>query len=93
MQRMFAGKVMWPSFVRSLRWFSMGDPRRQGEGAMDLDDLEPIKKKPPLKNLEVMSIEALGEYIDELKGEIARVEAEIAAKRKARAGAESVFKK
>jgi uncharacterized small protein (DUF1192 family) len=60
---------------------------------MDLDDLEPTKKKPTLKNLEVMSIEALGEYIEELKAEIARVETEIAAKRKARSGAESFFKK
>ena len=60
---------------------------------MDIDDLEPIKTKATLKNLEVMSIEALGEYVEELKAEIARAEAEIAAKQKARAGAESFFKK
>ena len=60
---------------------------------MDLDDLEPTKKKPTLKNLEVMSIEALGEYIAELKAEIARVEGEIAAKRTARSCAEAFFKK
>jgi uncharacterized small protein (DUF1192 family) len=60
---------------------------------MDTDDLEPIKKKPAPKDLEAMSIEALREYIDELKGEIRRAEAMIAAKDKARSGAEAVFKK
>lgn len=60
---------------------------------MDTDDLEPVAKKPDLKNLEVMSIEALGEYIAELEGEIERVRAEIALKEKARDGAESVFRK
>ena len=60
---------------------------------MDTDDLEPIVKKPEIKDLEVMSIEALGEYIDELQAEIKRVEVEIKLKKKARAGAEDVFKK
>ncbi len=60
---------------------------------MDTDDLEPIVKKPEIKDLEVMSIEALGEYIDELQTEIKRVEVEIELKKKAWAGAEGVFKK
>ncbi len=60
---------------------------------MDTDDLEPIVKKQEIKYLEVMSIEALGEYIDELQTEIKRVEVEIELKKKARAGAEDVFKK
>ncbi|MBT4718727.1 MAG: DUF1192 domain-containing protein [Rhodospirillaceae bacterium] len=60
---------------------------------MDTDDLEPAAKKPDAKNLEVMSIEALGEYIAELEGEIERVRTEIALKEKARNGAESVFRK
>jgi len=60
---------------------------------MDTDDLEPIVKQPEIKNLEVMSIEALGEYIEELQTEIKRVEVEIELKQKARAGAEDVFKK
>ena len=60
---------------------------------MDTDDLEPIVKKPEIKDLEVISIEALGEYIDELQVEIKRVEVEIELKKKARAGAEDVFKK
>ncbi|MCW8835429.1 MAG: DUF1192 domain-containing protein [Rhodospirillales bacterium] len=60
---------------------------------MDVDDLEPINRKKPLKDLEVMSIEALGEYIEELKAEILRAEAEIAKKQQARAGAEAFFRK
>lgn len=59
---------------------------------MDWDDLDPIKKKPQKKNLGPMSIDNLKEYIDELKGEIARVEAAIADKDKARKGADSFFK-
>jgi uncharacterized small protein (DUF1192 family) len=59
---------------------------------MDLEDLEPRKQKPPPKDLEVMSIEALHEYIGEMEEEIARVREAIAAKEKARLGAESVFK-
>lgn len=59
---------------------------------MDIDDLEPKSKKPEIKNLEVMSIEALGEYIEELELEIERVTAEIELKKAAREGAESVFK-
>ena len=34
---------------------------------MYTDDLEPQKQKPAPKKLEEMSIEALGEYIDELE--------------------------
>ena len=60
---------------------------------MDTDDLEPIVKQPEIKNLEVMSIEALGEYIEDLQTEIKRVEVEVELKKKARAGAEDVFKK
>lgn len=59
---------------------------------MDTDDLEPIKKKPVQKDLSRMSIGDLKEYIDELKSEIARAEAAIAKKEKARAGADSFFK-
>ena len=60
---------------------------------MDTDDLEPIKEKPAPKNLDIMSIEALHEYVGELEAEIARVRDAIAHKEKARAGAESVFRK
>ena len=59
---------------------------------MEWNDLEAQKEKPNSKNLEEMSIAALGEYIDELQAEIARVAAIIKSKEKARDGAELVFK-
>ena len=59
---------------------------------MDLDDLEPMHKKPTPKNLDVMSMEALDDYISELEEEIARVRHVIEAKESARKGADSVFK-
>ena len=60
---------------------------------MDTDDLEPKKKKPEQRNLEVLSIEALGEYIDDLEAEIRRVRDAITGKQEARKGAETFFKK
>ncbi len=60
---------------------------------MDLEDLEPRHRPAPKKNLEIMSIEALAEYIAVLEAEIARVRDAIEAKQAARAGAESVFKR
>ena len=60
---------------------------------MDTDDLEPQKKKPQLKDLEVMSIEALHEYISELETEIARARDFIKGKHSARQDADSFFKK
>ncbi len=59
---------------------------------MEDKDLEPQQQKPDVKNLEVMSIEALGEYIGELRDEIERVRNEIAKKKAARGAAGSVFK-
>ncbi len=56
------------------------------------DDLEPITVQPDKKNLEVMSIEALQEYIDELKGEIARTQDTIKNKEAARSSADTFFK-
>ena len=60
---------------------------------MDLNDLEPKNVKPKPINLEVMSIEALYDYIGELEDEINRTKNEISAKEVARKGAEEVFKK
>ncbi len=60
---------------------------------MDTDDLEPKKKKPEAKNLEIMSIEALGEYIGEMEAEIARVREAITAKQGAHSEADKFFKK
>ena len=61
---------------------------------MDTDDLEPIarKAKAKPKDLDVMSLEALDEYIAELETEIERVRAKITEKQGARNAAESVFK-
>ncbi len=60
---------------------------------MDEEDLQPQPKKPDLKNLEVMSVEALEEFIAELEAEILRVRAEIDKKQSAKSTAESVFRK
>lgn len=59
---------------------------------MDTDDLDPIKKKPVKKDLTRLSVGDLREYIADLKTEIARAEAAIAVKDKARSGADSFFK-
>ena len=60
---------------------------------MDTDDLEPQKQKPPPKDLEEMSMEALGEYIDELEAELARVREAIKGKKSALTDADHFFKK
>lgn len=59
---------------------------------MDIDDLEPRKKPVEKKNLEVMSIEALNDYIAGLEAEIARARETIAHKEAARGAADAVFK-
>jgi uncharacterized small protein (DUF1192 family) len=60
---------------------------------MDEKDLEPQTRKPDVKNLEVLSVEALEEYIGDLKTEIERVREEIKRKNSARSAAETVFRK
>jgi uncharacterized small protein (DUF1192 family) len=60
---------------------------------MDLDELEPRKKKPVLRNLEEMSIEALRDYIADLEAEIERTRQAIKGKEAARTGAEAFFKR
>ena len=59
---------------------------------MDTDDLEPQREKLKPMDLHVLSIEALGNYIEELEAEITRVREAITAKRSAHDGAECVFK-
>lgn len=54
------------------------------------DDLDPKKKAAKLRNLEPMSVDELAAYIEELKAEIVRVEAEMG-KKKAYANAASSF--
>ncbi len=60
----------------------------------DLDDLEPRgpNKKVTPRNLEPMAVSELEEYIERLKAEIARVEAQIQAKKSQAKGAASLFK-
>ena len=58
---------------------------------MDTDDLEPAKKKDEIKDLDVMSIEALDDYIAKLESEIERVRGAISLKGAAKRSAESVF--
>ncbi|MCC6467636.1 MAG: DUF1192 domain-containing protein [Alphaproteobacteria bacterium] len=60
---------------------------------MDPDDLEPKTKKPPPKNLQIMDIEELQDYIAGMKEEIQRAEAMIKSKQAVRAGADALFKK
>jgi len=60
---------------------------------VDEEDLEPRRKAPKLRDLAPLAIAELETYIGELEGEIARVRNEIAAKRKQRGGAESLFKR
>jgi len=60
---------------------------------MDEEELEPRRKKPAPRDLGPLSIAELETYIVELEGEILRVRNDIAAKRKQRGGAESLFKR
>jgi uncharacterized small protein (DUF1192 family) len=59
---------------------------------MDIEDLEPRKPKPQLRNLDVLSIEELNAYIEEMQGEIRRVEEKIAAKKAHINAAAGLFK-
>jgi uncharacterized small protein (DUF1192 family) len=60
---------------------------------MDESDLEPRRRPAQPKDLTLMGIEELEEYIAGLEAEIARVRAEIAAKLGQRRGAEALFKR
>ncbi|HXC26440.1 MAG TPA: DUF1192 domain-containing protein [Stellaceae bacterium] len=60
---------------------------------MEEDDLLPSKKPVPPKDLTLLGIAELENYIAGLEGEIARAQAEIAEKRKHRGGAEALFKR
>ena len=59
---------------------------------MENDDLEAPKTRPRPKDLEVLSIEALNDYVEELEAEIGRVRVAIKVKQAARSGAEQAFK-
>jgi uncharacterized small protein (DUF1192 family) len=60
---------------------------------MEPEDLEPKKRKIEPKNLDVMGVKELDDYIAELEAEIARVRAAIAKKTTHRSAAESFFKR
>ena len=60
---------------------------------VDDEDLIPRNQPKKLKDLSLMGIAELEEYIAGLDAEIARARAEIAAKQKQRSGAEALFKR
>ncbi|MGH6991136.1 MAG: DUF1192 domain-containing protein [Stellaceae bacterium] len=60
---------------------------------MDEQDLEPRFKPPKKKDLTVMAVAELEDYIVGLEAEIERARGEIAAKRNQRGGAEALFKR
>ena len=60
---------------------------------MEDPDLEPVHARPKPKDLEVMSIEALKEYVAGLEAEIERAKSAIDAKEGHRNAADAVFRK
>ena len=60
---------------------------------VDEEDLVPRNQPKKPKDLTLMGIAELEEYIAGLDAEIARARAEIAAKQKQRTGAEALFKR
>jgi uncharacterized small protein (DUF1192 family) len=60
---------------------------------MDDEELLPSRKPAPLKDLSLLGIAELEEYIAGLETEIARAQAEIAAKQQHRGGAGALFKR
>jgi uncharacterized small protein (DUF1192 family) len=75
-----------------------GTPRRricQRENGMARDEDEPLTKRRRLEPLllDSLGIEELRDYIDELKTEIVRVEADIVRKNSHRSAADAFFKR
>ena len=60
---------------------------------MEEEDLLPQRQAPKLKDLTLMGVAELEEYIAGLESEIARARGEIAAKQRQRSGAEALFKR
>ncbi len=60
---------------------------------MDETDLEPRRRPAPPKDLTLMGIEELEDYIAGLEAEIARVRVEVAGKLGQRRGAEALFRR
>ena len=59
---------------------------------MDLDELEPQKKKTAPKDLDALGVEQLEDYLAELEAEAARVRANLAEQKAYLAGAQEFFK-
>jgi uncharacterized small protein (DUF1192 family) len=57
------------------------------------EDLVPRRQPPKPKDLSLLGVAELEEYIASLEAEIARARAEIAARLKQRSGAEALFKR
>jgi uncharacterized small protein (DUF1192 family) len=57
------------------------------------DDLEPRAKKPKPKDLSLLSVQDLEEYIAALEHEVVRAKEEIARRQKQKTGAEALFKR
>jgi uncharacterized small protein (DUF1192 family) len=60
---------------------------------MSFDDLDRPKAKPVQRDLTLLGVAELRDYIAELQQEIARTEAEISKKEKDKASAEALFRK
>jgi uncharacterized small protein (DUF1192 family) len=60
---------------------------------MDEEDLLPQRQKPKPRDLSLMGVAELEEYIAEMRTEIARVEAEIAEKKKHGGAAAALFRR
>ena len=60
---------------------------------IDEEDLVPRNQPKKLKDLTLLGIAELQEYIAALEAEIARARAEISAKQKQRSGAEALFRR
>jgi uncharacterized small protein (DUF1192 family) len=63
------------------------------EKKMDDEDLLPRKQPVPPRDLSLLGIAELEDYIAGLESEIARAQVEIDQKRKHRGGAEALFKR
>ena len=66
---------------------------RGKEAALDEEDLLPQRQPVKPRDLTLLGIAELEEYIAGLETEIARARAEIAAKQRQRTGAEALFKR
>ncbi len=59
---------------------------------MDIEELEPQKKKAAPRDLDAMGVEQLENYLAEIEAEVARVQAKITEKTDYLAGAQQFFK-